>query len=664
MLNKSLHSLHGLFRLVCVTLALSMAVSQFGCGAPPVPPAATTVLVYMIGSDLETDDGQATANIEEMKKAALSPSVKVVLTTGGSKKAGWRTLKRQIVQNGTMTELADLGAVDMGQPDTLKDFIVWGQTTYPADKYILVLWDHGGGPNGGYGVDELTKNGLSTTAYTKAIADATAATKKTFEIIGFDACLMGTAEIASNLAPYAKYLVASEELEPGSGWDYTVFLNSASDPAAVGLSIGKNIADGYAAKCKSSNAESYTLSVVEMAGVGPVVTALDSLGAQMKDRILAAGQTAWVAIAGARNLTDEYGADYVNKKYFENTADIVHFSTLLDTTDSSYTAATASLRTAVANAVKYAVKGTAHPLSNGLAFYLPLHDFKGAELVLPTYKSFPFSVNYQTLVQTYTQYPLTYPANPPMSVSDIVVTGSKLNATASSPFALASQFIGLMKYDAVANTITTLGMDLATATLAGTDSFALGYTRDDKWFTLQGNPVTVIIDMKGNGPSTTYSVSVPVFHRRTGTAPEQNKAVNLGFLYDYQTNTGRITSAWEGILPSGAADRVNVELKWGDIITPAFSMFSLKTGEWSLVAGTPFVLTETSINIQFARTATTPGTYTFYFQAEDLTGTTILSKGVDLPVPMAPTGKMVAPTISAIPALPATTEGFWSHWTR
>jgi hypothetical protein len=41
------------------------------------------------------------------------------------------------------------------------------------------------------------------------------------DIIGFDACLMSMWEIGSVLSPYAKHLLGSELLEPGTGWDYS-----------------------------------------------------------------------------------------------------------------------------------------------------------------------------------------------------------------------------------------------------------------------------------------------------------------------------------------------------------------------------------------------------------------------------------------------------------
>lgn len=45
----------------------------------------------------------------------------------------------------------------MGNPNTLVDFINYAYKNYKAEKYSLILWDHGGGPIYGYGYDEYNK---------------------------------------------------------------------------------------------------------------------------------------------------------------------------------------------------------------------------------------------------------------------------------------------------------------------------------------------------------------------------------------------------------------------------------------------------------------------------------------------------------------------------
>src|SRR5690606_1118101 len=122
-------------------------------------------------------------------------------------KDGWRTVKRQIIAEGKLRELEDIGAANMADPATLDAFLQWGIQQYPAQQYMAVFWNHGGGPNGGFGFDEnFEADYLSLPELQSAVHKATQATGQRFELIGFDACLMASVEVAHMLHPYANYL--------------------------------------------------------------------------------------------------------------------------------------------------------------------------------------------------------------------------------------------------------------------------------------------------------------------------------------------------------------------------------------------------------------------------------------------------------------------------
>ncbi len=89
---------------------------------------------------------------------------------------------------------------------------------YPAEQYDLILWNHGGGAFFGYGFDETTNDSLTLDELDQAFADSPFHDGNKLEFIGFDACLMANIETAHTLSPYANYMVASQESEPGSGW--------------------------------------------------------------------------------------------------------------------------------------------------------------------------------------------------------------------------------------------------------------------------------------------------------------------------------------------------------------------------------------------------------------------------------------------------------------
>src|SRR3990172_5136601 len=135
----------------------------------------------------------------------------------------------------------------MGQPATLQDFIEWAIQNYPADKYALIMWDHGGGAVGDtFGVDENNNDALSLPEIKQALQNAYAMSGKKFDLIGFDACLMATLETASIMSSFGNYLIASEELEPGHGWDYAAILSAIKSNTDIsGTVLGKAIADSY-----------------------------------------------------------------------------------------------------------------------------------------------------------------------------------------------------------------------------------------------------------------------------------------------------------------------------------------------------------------------------------------------------------------------------------
>ena len=124
-----------------------------------------TIMVYIVGSNLESHLGAATEDIAEMEEAGIDYSkTNLLLYTGCSKR--WLSNIPNDVncvldmskEDDTRTIATTRTSADMGAPETLAEFINYCNTYYPADHYGLILWDHGGGPLWGYGTDELFGN--------------------------------------------------------------------------------------------------------------------------------------------------------------------------------------------------------------------------------------------------------------------------------------------------------------------------------------------------------------------------------------------------------------------------------------------------------------------------------------------------------------------------
>lgn len=287
------------------------------------------VMEYIIGSNLEDDRGMASINIKQMKGATeKGEGVDFVVQAGGSDR--WftsgvedATVGRYLISGGKIetAEMIDKTTC-MSEPESLTDFIVWAKKNYPADRYMLVLWDHGGGFASGYGVDSLNDRAAAgeTTMKASEIIDAIKGAGMKFDVIGFDACLMQNVEYANALEPYADYYLASEETEPGTGWFYTAgFGKLAEDPTLSTAEFGKSIISSYD-QCQRVLNEgepdhSCTLSLVDLTLVKPVYEQLTDFYKKSTDLIeekpsVYANMSA--ARSGSYQFADEEQVDMVS----------------------------------------------------------------------------------------------------------------------------------------------------------------------------------------------------------------------------------------------------------------------------------------------------------------------------------------------------------------
>ncbi len=190
----------------------------------------------------------------------------------------WDTAKLLTVGPGVFTEEADLGELNMGDPAVLSDFVARAIAAYPADHYALILWNHGS--IAGVGADNSHNDGLTVPEITAGLrAGLASAGLERLDLLGFDACLMGAYEVAAALTNYADYLIASEEVEPLDGWDYSAFDLLAAEPdTATARSLGEEIVHRYVATSGPAN-PTVTLSLIDLSLAGELVAAMDGLRA-------------------------------------------------------------------------------------------------------------------------------------------------------------------------------------------------------------------------------------------------------------------------------------------------------------------------------------------------------------------------------------------------
>jgi hypothetical protein len=221
-------------------------------------PGSWLVMLYQAADDqiLEKD---IFIDLNEAELVGSSDSITIVsqidrYEDGFDGDGDWHSTKRFLVLQDddlhtiNSEELEDLGEVDMGDLNTLVEFATWAIETYPAEKYVLVMSDHGAGWLGGWNDDDPYEGSSLTMAHIDEALETILQNTgiDAFELVGFDACLMGQMEVFSAIAPHARYAVASAEVEPALGWAYADFLQSLTDnPGMDGRDLAQSIVDSY-----------------------------------------------------------------------------------------------------------------------------------------------------------------------------------------------------------------------------------------------------------------------------------------------------------------------------------------------------------------------------------------------------------------------------------
>lgn len=272
-----------------------------------------------------------------------------------------------------------LGEVDMGTSEALADFILWSVENFPAEKYALVISSHGAGWMGN-GPDEGNDNTqLTMPEIDEALTWVREQTGiDQFELIGFDACLMGQLEVYATLAPHTRYVVAAEEVVPGQGWEYTVPLTALTeDPSMDGEAFGRLIVDAYRDYYAGPGARTgVDLHLINPDASEDVIAALNEFVAVAEGEIL----DGLSAFGLARINSQAFGTEVVdvlqslaNADYYA-TIDLVHLMSLLaaqSTLSDEARAAAQMVADLVPEMVVYSHHDPELPNANGVAVYFP-----------------------------------------------------------------------------------------------------------------------------------------------------------------------------------------------------------------------------------------------------------------------------------------------------
>ena len=386
-----------------------------------------TVMLYFDLRD-EITEKWSLFDVNEAESIGSNDRVRIVSQvarySGGNTADGdWSGARRYLLQPDDDMEairsplLADLGQVNMADEDTLVDFVQWSAQNYPADHYALVMLDHGAGWPGGYldrdsggiGRDNIAlaeQRGdlLFTMEIGRALERLRQAGLPSLDLIGFDACLMASLEVFAEVAPYARYAVASQNVENSStAWAYAAWLKDLKeDPDTYGnhpellaiSAVGHFVTDDrrfedayslYAFGIMTDREQAIqfvrdggsTLSAVDLAALPTVLERLNQLAEQLVnvDQSL---------VAKARQDALAFGT-FFSKEAPPAYLDLVSFARLVkdSTGDAGVTQAADALVEAVQQAVVALSDGDAisvlgvavgEPTTCGISLYFPVSE--------------------------------------------------------------------------------------------------------------------------------------------------------------------------------------------------------------------------------------------------------------------------------------------------
>ena len=536
------------------------------------------IYLYLCGSDLESEYGAATNDLAELLEVQLPENVKVVIQTGGANQ--WQNefvssefLERYVYDSNGLQLVDQQPLASMGSQEALSDFLAFAKENYPSDKTAFMFWNHGGGSVAGAAFDQIYSGDGLTLDEMYLAFDANyelSEENPPFELIGFDTCLMATVDVAYTYSDIGKYLVASQELEPGNGWYYTGWGEAlAEDPTMDGLEFGKVICDSYQEGCELvGTQDEITLSVTNLSKIPEFIRAYDQFG---KEALISSTQdpSFFSNFGRIAFATENYGGN-TKEQGFTNMVDLGH---LARQSADMLPKTSASILASLEDCVEYKVNGPYRAEATGLSCY---YSFNGDVNDFNKY----VGIGAGEAFKYYYAYGLTGELSED-GMKYIAETKMKslppLNTLESQgwehhPIEVDSDGSAILKLGRGAQDILTsvnlllyiVDIDEDIMLLLGRDNdlygdWENGVFKDNfrgVWGGINGNLVYMEIVAEGDG----YNLySVPILLN--------GEEYNLSVVYDFEKEAYEIQGARKPIYENGMADKNLRYLVEGDIIT-------------------------------------------------------------------------------------------------
>ncbi len=588
---------------------------------------------YLCGSDLESNGGFATTDLGELTAVPLPEGVRVVIETGGANE--WHNelvdaskLQRWVYDSEGFQLVDEQPSANMGEAQTLADFLAFAQGNYPAEHTMVVFWNHGGGSVSGAAFDELYDlDSLSLAEMQEAFASVWEpnAEDPALEIIGFDTCLMATVDTAAAMAPFARYLVASEETEPANGWYYTGWVGAlAENPAMDAETLGRTICDAYYAGCETvGTQDNTTLSLTDLSAMPELLAAYEAFGQEAL--VAACADPSFFTTFGRAALQSENYGGNTREQGYTNMVDLGHLARL----NSDYLTSAEDVLSALSSAVLYQVGGKYRTEATGLACYYSyngdLDDLYGYAPVSAG-SAFPYFFYYE-LLGSLDEGGMDYLAELDITELPTRMTLGEMGWD-SAPLDVSDEGTAILTLGPEAeNILTSIGFSLSCAIADGT-YMRLGTDNDmtadwengvfyDNFRGVWGSIDGVLVYMELAFAGDDYNLySVPVLIN--------GEPWNLQVVYDFVMEDWTILGARQGVSASGMADKELLQLSEGDELTALWYLAGEDGDFQPYEAGTVTVTADTA----FAETQLPDGSYSMVFEMRDAAGGVVYSEPV------------------------------------
>lgn len=453
--------------------------------------------VYMVGSDLEEDTLAGSVDLEELVLGydALvgREDIEVVVAFGGANKDGWRGMKianaSQLAQDhldwefgnetGPDAYLYEADGAHMGDESSLRLFLDYLRDGYVNfDQRFLAFWDHGNSYRGFGNDTNFNGDPLHMDEIAAAFHDSQVGV---FDLIGFDACLMASVEVAKVMEPHARYMIASEETEPGHGWLWSAVVEAFAEENSI-VEAGKRMVDNFVEDVHLYYDTGKTLSLLDLSQYDNLVGALDPVVSTLGNRMFDSpeiSQGLVAAEAGAQSyaVSEREGS--------RASVDLTHFAQLLadQVADPTLTAGLSALLEAVDSFVVHSRHDGSRPNSFGVAIDAP----ENTEAEYAAYKVNDTWLDFQDLYEDF----LLADSDSPVVTLEFSDSDGSFSTVVDENLAKVTTMYGFVNqalYDD--GTVEDFFMVVAEEEAFPTEieEFYLASTWDQWWFTVEYEP--------------------------------------------------------------------------------------------------------------------------------------------------------------------------------